>query len=59
MIEMILASKKKAKKVESALEQTRETSTIIGAISAANEIQNIRIIHACSKMGIVKIWPTV
>jgi|GEM_PF-1662604 len=58
MIEIILASKKKAKKAGE-LEQTRETSTIIGAISAANELQNIGIIQAYSKMGIVRIWPVI
>jgi len=62
MIEIILSSKKplETKKAESAqLEQTRETSTIIGAISAANELQNIPMLQVYSKMGIVRIWPTI
>ncbi|MCS4538863.1 MAG: hypothetical protein HYY67_08405 [Thaumarchaeota archaeon] len=37
----------------------KETSTIIGAISAANELQNIGIIQAYSKIGIVRIWPII
>ncbi len=62
MIGIILSSKKplETKKAESAqLEQTRETSTIIGAISAANELQNIPMLQVYSKMGIVRIWPTI
>jgi len=63
LIEIILSMKKplEAKKAESEQVEPimKETSTIMGAISAANELQNIGIIHAYSKMGIVRIWPTI
>ena len=62
MIEIIFSMRKslEAKKAESAqVEQIRETSTIIGAISAANELQKIRVLQAYSRMGMVRIWPTM
>ena len=37
----------------------KESSTIMGAISAANELQNIGIIQAYSKIGMVRMWPTI
>jgi len=62
LIEIILSMKPlEAKKAESTQSEPvmKETSTIIGAISAANELQNIGIIQTYSKMGIVRIWPTI
>ena len=52
----LVARKAGSKPAESVM---KETSTIIGAISAANELQNIGTIQAYSKIGIVRIWPTI